>query len=60
METFKPVGPRCLKTMSLGSYFDSTAILMICYDMKDCRFAMVVLQLVGLAIEGGMISNSYL
>lgn len=35
METFKPVGPRCLKTMSLGSYFDSTAILMIYVDMKD-------------------------
>lgn len=29
METLRPVGPRCLKTMSLGSYFDSTAIVEI-------------------------------
>ena len=27
IETLRPVGPRWRKTMSLGSYFDSTAIL---------------------------------
>lgn len=55
METFRPVGPRCLKTMSLGSYFDSTAILIIYYCIRYGRFETVVLESVEFAIEGGIV-----